>query len=83
MIRTGNADVVESRRLGTMAGQAGRHVSKRNRLVYFLKGVQTRRCGGTGRHARLKIVWLYSHVGSTPTSGTNKLRESAFLFSVV
>ena len=28
------------------------------------------RCGGIGRHARLKIVWLYSHVGSTPTSGT-------------
>ncbi len=28
------------------------------------------RCGGTGRHARLKIVWAQAHVGSTPTIGT-------------
>ncbi len=28
------------------------------------------RCGEIGKHARLKIAWLYGLVGSSPTSGT-------------
>ncbi len=41
-----------------------------------------RRSGGIGRHARLKIWWEQSRVGSSPTFGTiaDNLFQSAFYF---
>ena len=32
------------------------------------------RRGGIGRRARLKILFPYGSVGSTPSAGTNKIR---------
>ncbi len=38
------------------------------------------RDGGTGRRARLKLVWEQSHEGSTPSRGTKKINNVLFKF---
>jgi hypothetical protein len=38
----------------------------------------TRQYGGIGRHARFKILWLQSRVGSTPTTGTILKQRRSF-----
>lgn len=37
-----------------------------------LADAKIRACGGIGIRARLKIVWSYDRVGSTPTTPTKK-----------
>ena len=51
-----------------------------SKRIHNYKGQRTCRCGGTGRHPRLKILWEQSRTGSIPVVGTIKLeykREGA------
>lgn len=44
--------------------------------LYYTKQVNSRRCGGIGRHTGFKILRRQLRVGSSPTSGT----KNAYLF---